>query len=471
MANNATKPPSSRKSSRRRRRKPAEQPVTETVALEAPFKKLLLTEAGESASRVALACRILDIESLAAKVPGRDSRFAADCDGVLELPDAGDPQADAATIAKAAREAGVDVILPGYEGLRCLSALQEELRESGITIAQTRLTEDGQPLGRQAMLDICKSLGIDSVDSQRIPASKLVEIFEEHGGPLIARSDIVGDAKPCRLLDKDDAESAAVSLPGPDGYLWVEEPIAQRRRFDVSVIRDVNGDCAALVERDSSAFGLGLREAPSPTLMAAADGEALREALFEVATRLWSALGAFGVGEVMFGYNVEGKFFIEDLATGISPEQVLTEWVCRIGLVEWQLRVHAGQPLTEEVYARPESGHAFLAHVRGGARAETEGTTFGEVLWPPTPSGSVRVLSPYSEGSDLPEGQQRTLLARISTFGAVRHQALLTLDRILAGTEFPPLDTNIPRLREVLSHEGMRFGQYDSDSRFTRPTE
>jgi len=322
---------------------------------------------------------------------------------------------------------------------------------------------------RESLLKICKKLGIEAVDSQRIPASKLVEIFEEHGGPLIARSDVVGKAKPKRLLDIEDAEQAAAALVGPDGFLWVEEPMPQRRRFDVTVIRDSKGDCAALVERDSSAFGLGLREAPSPTLMAAADGEALREALFEVATRLWSALGTLGVGEVMFGFSVEGQFFVEDLSAGISPEQVLTEWVCRIGLVEWQLRVHAGQPLTEEVYARPESGHAFLAHVRSASSADGD-AEFGEVLWPPTPSGSVRVLSPYGEGSEVPK-EKRALLARVSTFGAVRHQALLTLDRILAGTRFPPLETNVPRLRQVLLHEGMRFGQYDAESRFIYPTE
>ena len=110
-----------------------------------------------------------------------------------------------------------------------------------------------------------------------------------------------------------------------------------------------------------------------------------------------------------------------------------------------------------------------MAHVRRGAELEAEGrgeeVPFEEIGWPPTSTGKIRVFSPYQMGMPIPVGAD-ALLARVTTFGAVRHQALLSLDRILAGCRFPPLKTNIADLRRLTNNESVRFGQYDVDTRF-----
>ena len=324
----------------------------------------MLPEAGEAAVRVGVSCRQLDIESVAVVVPGRDCRFAADCDVRLELPEADDPQKDAATLLKAAIEQEVDVILPGYQHLHCLDALRECLADSGVALAACQLRSEGSAMDRGQLLQHLETMGVDAVPSQPVPHDRLVEIFDEHGGPLMARSDVVGARLPICLNQRADAERAAMVLRGPSGQLWLDEPVPQRRSLAVTVIGDAHGDAAAMIERDTSALNLGLCESPSPALLAAADGEAIRGAIFDVATRIWRELAVVGVGTIHFGLNIGGHFYVEDIGLGITPAQQLSEWVSGVDLVEWQLRVHAGQPISEDLHTPPESGHAFVAHVR-----------------------------------------------------------------------------------------------------------
>jgi acetyl/propionyl-CoA carboxylase alpha subunit len=324
-------------------------------------------------------------------------------------------------------------------------------------------------MDRGRLLQRLEEIGVDAVASQPVPHDRLVEIFDEHGGPLIARTDIVGARLPIRLNHRADAERAAMVLAGPTGQLWVEEPVPQRRSLAVTVIGDAHGDAAAMIECDTSALNLGICESPSPALLGAPDGEAIRGAFFDVATRIWRDLAVVGVGTIHFGLNIGGHFYVEDIGLGITPAQQLSEWVSGVDLVEWQLRVHAGQPISEDLHTPPESGHAFVAHVRRApvSASEEEGAAvnFEEIGWPPTPAGTIRVFSPYETGMEVP-GEDEALLARVTTFGAVRHQALLTLDRILAGCRFPPVQTNISELRRITNNESLRFGQYDVDTTF-----
>jgi len=117
------------------------------------------------------------------------------------------------------------------------------------------------------------------------------------------------------------------------------------------------------------------------------------------------------------------------------------------------------------LHTPPESGHAFSAHVRRATSSTDEGEAFGEIGWPPTSVSKIRVFSPFVEGMDTPQ-KNDALLARVTTYGAVRHQALLTMDRVLAGCRFPPVPTNVEALRRIANDEAFRFGQYDADSCF-----
>ena len=84
-----------------------------------------------------------------------------------------------------------------------------------------------------------------------------------------------------------------------------------------------------------------------------------------------------------------------------------------------------------------------------------------EIRFPPAPQRQVRVEPAVVEGQ-VPNEQIADAICRITTYAPIRHQALLTLDRMLAELEISPLETDVPRLRSLLASESYRAGQYDT---------
>jgi acetyl/propionyl-CoA carboxylase alpha subunit len=134
--------------------------------------------------------------------------------------------------------------------------------------------------------------------------------------------------------------------------------------------------------------------------------------------------------------------------------------VMGLDLVELQLRSAAGEALEDELGPLQGSGHAIEAEVRTSA-APPEPAEVTEMRWPPAPQGRLRVEPSVHPGSIVADSG--TLLLKTTSYAPVRHQALLSLDRILAATVVRPLETNVPLLRAVLADEALRAGQYDTE--------
>jgi acetyl/propionyl-CoA carboxylase alpha subunit len=133
--------------------------------------------------------------------------------------------------------------------------------------------------------------------------------------------------------------------------------------------------------------------------------------------------------------------------------------VTGIDLVGVQLAIAAGEPLPDEVHTVQPSGHAFGAVV-GVAPNGVEPRAVREIRFPPAPQRQVRIEPMIVEGQVASE-ELLDALCRVTTYAPIRHQALLTLDRMLAELDLSPVETTTPRLRDILAQESYRAGQYD----------
>jgi acetyl/propionyl-CoA carboxylase alpha subunit len=194
-------------------------------------------------------------------------------------------------------------------------------------------------------------------------------------------------------------------------------------------------------------------------------GDDKRLALFDAALRIAKEANYYSTGTAEFILDAEGRFYFLEWNPRLQVEHAVTEMCTGLDLVELQLRIAAGEPLPKEALRAEPRGHAMEARLyaedpdKGFLPRPGEVTT---LRWPPLAPGAFRVDSGVAPGSKVTPYYD-PLVAKLVSFGATRHQALLTLDRVLAETEIEPLTTNVAFLREVLAHDSFRAGQYDTD--------
>jgi acetyl-CoA carboxylase biotin carboxylase subunit/3-methylcrotonyl-CoA carboxylase alpha subunit len=163
--------------------------------------------------------------------------------------------------------------------------------------------------------------------------------------------------------------------------------------------------------------------------------------------------------------DAEGRAYFMEWSPRLQVEHAVTEMCTGLDLVELQLRIASGEALPNSVLRAEPRGHAIEARIYAEDTAKDFEPRAGEVKtlrWPTLAPGSLRIESGIAVGSKITEHYD-TMIAKIITFGATRHQAILTLDRVLAETEIEPLVTNLQFLRTVLANEAFRAGQYDTD--------
>jgi acetyl/propionyl-CoA carboxylase alpha subunit len=277
------------------------------------------------------------------------------------------------------------------------------------------------------------------------------------GATAATLADPEGRARLAQALDLRVASGEEATEEGPD--------LERCRRVEVLVAIDGRGHAETLGERESSfradpaARGPILREAPSPHLQALAEGEALREALFDASLRLAQQAEIRGLLSVEFVLDLEDRFHLVDARPGFELALAPTEMVLGVDLAELELRCFSEAGLPSELGAIHAYGAAVQADLvaRGEVPAGIE-----ELRIPPAPLGKLRVDLHVDPGVPIPEAG--IPLVTLTAHGPVRHRALQLLDRVLAATRTHPVPTNVGILREALNDESVRAGFYDASS-------
>jgi acetyl/propionyl-CoA carboxylase alpha subunit len=274
--------------------------------------------------------------------------------------------------------------------------------------------------------------------------------------PADAEDELPGAFERCRVRARDSCGDERVYLER-----WLDRP----RILSVQVVGD-GRDCTALGDLERSleqpAHTL-IEESPAPALTALPGGGNRRQTLCDAAVRVAKDGGLAGAATVDFLLDAEGRLHFTRLRSGLPFEHALVEMCANIDLVEIQLRIAAGEGLPLEAQRVQPTGHAIEARIYAEdpwSGAVSEPVEIAALRWPMVAPGCLRVETDLAVGSRVATDFD-PLVAKVAAYGQTRHQALLTLDRVLAEATIDPLATNLAFVREILGDESYRAGQYD----------
>jgi 3-methylcrotonyl-CoA carboxylase alpha subunit len=444
------------------------------------FEKILIANRGEIAVRIARTCELLGIATVAIYSEVEDTALHTQtCDEAVCVGPARvqDSYLNQAAILAAAKQTGATAIHPGYGLLSENAEFARAVQEAGITFIGPspeciELFGDkvrARELAVQAGVRITP--GSDGALSDAAAARAEAERI---GYPVLVKAAAGGGGIGMQIADDESAlekafdvcRNRAMAAFG-DGRVYLERFLEMPRHIEVQVLADKHGTQVALGERECSIqrrHQKVIEESPAPALIFGRGGDDKRLALFDAALRIAKEAGYYNAGTAEFILDAQGGFYFMEWNPRLQVEHAVTEMCTGLDLVELQLRIALGEPLPKEALRAETRGHAIEARIY----AEEPDKGFlprpGEVKtlrFPPVAPGSLRIETGVAPGSKVTQYYD-PLVAKLVAFGATRHQALLTLDRVLAETEMEPLTTNVDFLRRVLAHESFRAGQYDT---------
>ncbi|MES2481024.1 MAG: acetyl/propionyl/methylcrotonyl-CoA carboxylase subunit alpha [Pseudomonadota bacterium] len=446
------------------------------------FHKILIANRGEIACRVAATARRMGIRTVAVYSDADEkARHVAACDEAVHI-GASAPKESYLRwerIIEVAQATGAQAIHPGYGFLSENEAFARACAEAGLVFIGPPATAI-QAMGLKA-------------ESKRLMAKAGVPLVPGYHGtdqapdflrgeadaigfPVLIKASAGGGGKGMRIVEKlEDFDAAlasckreAINSFGDDAVL-IEKYVQRPRHIEIQVFGDTQGNCLWLFERDCSVqrrHQKVLEEAPAPGMP-----PAMRRQMGEAAVAAAKAVGYVGAGTVEF--IVEQKpsgdmsFFFMEMNTRLQVEHPVTEAITGIDLVEWQLRVAAGQPLPLSQDQLRIEGHAIEARIC----AENPDNNFLPATGtlqvyrkPPCTSfarGPVRIDDGVREGDTISPFYD-SMIAKLIVHGATRQEALARLDEALARTQIVGLATNVQFLRQVVRSRS--FAQADLDT-------
>jgi len=441
-----------------------------------PFPRLLVANRGEIAVRIIRACRELGIESVAtysdADANALHTRMADRAERIGPASAAESYLSIEAVLAAAARS-GAAAIHPGYGFLSENAEFARAVEEAGLVFV-------GPPPETLASLGdkLAARRSVAAVGVPIVPGL-LVPLVADGDGSLAA-VDLTGVGFPAMLkaaaggggrgmrqvadgreLEAALAGAAREALAGfGDATLYLEQLISPARHVEVQLLGDRHGSLAVLGERECSVQRRHqklVEESPSPAV-----GPALRAKLADSARRVAGTVAFHNAATVEFLVDADGGHYFLEMNTRLQVEHGVTELVTGLDLVAWQIRVAAGDHLSESVMATTPRGHAIEARIyaedphRGFAPVSGTVTTW---LMPDGPG--VRVDAGVTSDTPLPV-EYDPLLAKLLVHAEDRPAAVARLRRALEEAAIGGVQTDLSFLRWLVDQPEFTTGAYDT---------
>ena len=423
------------------------------------FRSLLVANRSEIALRVMRTAKRMGLRTIAVYSDAdRDAPHvrAADTAEYIGGSAPKDSYLNIESIVAAARRSGAEAVHPGYGFL-------SENEKFSIAVIQEKLIWIGPPSAA------IKAMG-DKANAKAIAAKAGVPVLPTYDRnpefPVMIKALAGGGGRGIRIVFSQSdfqqslktAQSEAEHSFG-DARVLLEKALLNPRHVEIQIFADSHGNCIHLGERDCSVQRRHqklVEESPSPAVNAE-----LRAAMGAAAAAAARAVGYVGAGTVEFLLGADGKFWFMEMNTRLQVEHPVTEAVTGLDLVEWQLRVAAGEPLPLKQADITFSGHAI--EVRLCAEDPDKGflPQAGTLaLW--QPSAAVRVDHALESGMAIPPFYD-SMIAKLIAHAPDRDQARQKLAAALDETVALGIPTNKEFLASVLRDDGFATGSATTD--------
>ncbi|WP_119965168.1 acetyl/propionyl/methylcrotonyl-CoA carboxylase subunit alpha [Simplicispira lacusdiani] len=446
------------------------------------FTKILIANRGEIACRVAATAKRMGVKTVAVYSDAdANAKHVAVCDEAVHI--GGSAPKDSylrwERIIEAAQATGAQAIHPGYGFLSENEEFAQACQDAGLVfigpppsaIKDMGLKAESKQLMEKAGVPLVP--GYHGVNQD---AALLQAEADRIGYPVLIKASAGGGGKGMRAVDKAEDFAAAlasckreaINSFGDDAVL-IEKYVQRPRHIEIQVFGDTHGNYVYLFERDCSVqrrHQKVLEEAPAPGMT-----PEMRAQMGLAAVAAARAVHYVGAGTVEFivEQRPDGSmnFFFMEMNTRLQVEHPVTEAITGQDLVEWQLRVAAGEPLPLQQDELRITGHAIEARIC----AENPDNNFlpatGQLAVYGLPDcvaferGAVRVDSGVRQGDAISPFYD-SMVAKLIVHGDTREQALARLDEALAQTHIVGLATNVQFLRMVARTDSFANANLDT---------
>src|SRR5512135_1346334 len=419
------------------------------------FRKILIANRGEIACRIARTARRMGVETVAV-YSDADARalHVEACDLAWRIGPAAPRESylDGDAIIHAALATGAGAIHPGYGFLSenehfataCLRAGLAFVGPPPAAIAAMGSTSEAKSIMARAGVPVVPGYHGDDQDP-RLLAQEAGRI----GYPVLIKATAGGGGKGMKVATGPgefaqalaSAQREARGSFGDDRVL-LERYLRSPRHIEIQVFGDAQGNVVHLFERDCSVqrrHQKVLEEAPAPGMPAGR-----RRAMGEAAVAAAKAIGYVGAGTVEFISEQDGTFYFMEMNTRLQVEHPVTEMITGLDLVEWQLRVAAGERLPLAQGELSLRGHAIEARIYAEDPERDFLPSVGRIAYLRTPetSAEVRIDTGVREGDTISRFYD-PMIAKLVVRGADRATALSRLGSALADYRVVGVATNI----------------------------
>jgi 3-methylcrotonyl-CoA carboxylase alpha subunit len=449
------------------------------------FTKILIANRGEIACRVAATARRMGIKTVAVySEADAGAKHVAVCDEAVLIGPAAAKESylRGDKIIAVAKATGAQAIHPGYGFLSENAEFADACAEAGLVFIgppASAMRAMGSKSAAKSLMEKANVPLVPGYHGEQQDADFLHAQADKIGYPVLLKASAGGGGKGMRVIEntaqfKDALASCkreAISSFGDDKVL-AEKYLQRPRHIEIQVFADTLGNCIYLFERDCSVqrrHQKVLEEAPAPNMPAER-----RAAMGEAAVAAAKAVGYVGAGTVEFIANQDGSFYFMEMNTRLQVEHPVTEMITGTDLVEWQLRVAAGEPLPKRQDELAIHGHAIEARIYAENPEKGFLPSIGTLHHLGTPDAvafelggaaglpaGVRIDSGVRAGDAISPFYD-PMIAKLIVWGVDRKQALARMAQALSQYQIVGLATNIAFLKRLV--EGQAFSTADLDT-------
>ncbi len=438
------------------------------------FSRILVANRGEIALRIIRACRDLGIESVAVfSRADRDAAYLNLANDAICIGGEAPAQSylNPAAIISAAEITDVEAIHPGYGFLSenpvfaqmCRDCRIEFIGPSAESMRSLGNKVEARKLAKQAKVPLVPGSGGSVADED-----EAVGVAEKIGYPVMIKAAAGGGGRGMRAAHNEAAlrsnfrnARAEAEAAFKDGSLYVEKLVERPRHVEVQLLADRRGHTLHLWERDCSLQRRHqklVEESPSPHISART-----REKLCAAAVRMAKAANYYSAGTCEFLVDQQENFYFMEVNARIQVEHPVTELVTGVDLVQWQLRIAAGEPLTLKQDDVQQRGSAIECRINAESPDENFRPCPGPIEHMIAPGGPGVRLDTHAYAGYTVSPYYDSMIAKLLVHRPTRELAIRVMRRALAEFAVKPIKTTIPLHKKIFEHADFVRGDVDTN--------